>query len=345
MVQRMVQRSAVVTEPAERLDRKLLESLLYQMLLIRRFEEKAGEMYAAGTIGGFCHLYIGQEAIAVGSISVLRPDDYVIAAYREHGQALARGLSPESVMAELYGKVGGCSKGKGGSMHLFDRERRFMGGHAIVGGQLPLAVGLALASRYEDKNSVTLCFLGDGAVPQGAFHESLNLAALWKLPVVFLIENNMFAMGTPIEKTSAVTDLYKQAAAYGISGEPVDGMDVLAVRKATERAVASARRGGPVLLEARTYRYRGHSMSDPTSGIYRTREELDEHKKRDPIVLLRERLMKAGVLDEARLKALDQEARVVVQRAVDFAEASPYPPLESIDEDVYAEPSSDGFGG
>jgi pyruvate dehydrogenase E1 component alpha subunit len=220
-----------------------------------------------------------------------------------------------------------------------------MGGHAIVGGQLPLAVGLALASRYEDKNSVTLCFLGDGAVPQGAFHESLNLAALWKLPVVFLIENNMFAMGTPIEKTSAVTDLYKQAAAYGISGEPVDGMDVLAVRKATERAVASARRGGPVLLEARTYRYRGHSMSDPTSGIYRTREELDEHKKRDPIVLLRERLMKAGVLDEARLKALDQEARVVVQRAVDFAEASPYPPLESIDEDVYAEPSSDGFGG
>jgi pyruvate dehydrogenase E1 component alpha subunit len=345
MVQRMVERSAVVTEPAERLDRKLLESLLYQMLLIRRFEEKAGEMYAAGTIGGFCHLYIGQEAIAVGSISVLRPDDYVIAAYREHGQALARGLSPESVMAELYGKVGGCSKGKGGSMHLFDRERRFMGGHAIVGGQLPLAVGLALASRYEDKNSVTLCFLGDGAVPQGAFHESLNLAALWKLPVVFLIENNMFAMGTPIEKTSAVTDLYKQAAAYGISGEPVDGMDVLAVRKATERAVASARRGGPVLLEARTYRYRGHSMSDPTSGIYRTREELDEHKKRDPIVLLRERLMKAGVLDEARLKALDQEARVVVQRAVDFAEASPYPPLESIDEDVYAEPSSDGFGG
>ncbi len=340
----MVQRSAVVTEPAERLDRKLLESLLYQMLLIRRFEEKAAEMYAAGTIGGFCHLYIGQEAIAVGSISVLRPDDYVIAAYREHGQALARGLSPESVMAELYGKVGGCSKGKGGSMHLFDRERRFMGGHAIVGGQLPLAVGLALASRYEDKDSVTLCFLGDGAVPQGAFHESLNLAALWKLPVVFLIENNMFAMGTPIEKTSAVTDLYKQAAAYGISGEPVDGMDVLAVRKATERAVASARRGGPVLLEARTYRYRGHSMSDPTSGIYRTREELEEHKKRDPIVLLRERLMKAGVLDEARLKALDQEARVVVQRAVDFAEASPYPPLESIDEDVYAEPSSDGFG-
>ncbi len=341
----MVQRSAVVTEPAERLDRTLLESLLYQMLLIRRFEEKAAEMYAAGKIGGFCHLYIGQEAIAVGSISVLRPDDDVIAAYREHGQALARGLSPESVMAELYGKVGGCSKGRGGSMHLFDRERRFMGGHAIVGGQLPLAVGLALASRYEDRDSVTLCFLGDGAVPQGAFHESLNLAALWKLPVVFLVENNMFAMGTPIEKTSAVTHLYKQAAAYGIPGEPVDGMDVLAVRKATEGAVASARQGTPVLLEARTYRYRGHSMSDPTVGVYRTREELDEHKRRDPIVLLRERLMKEGILDEAKLKALDQEARGAVQRAVDFAEASPYPPLESIYEDVYAEPSTDGSGG
>ncbi len=338
----MVQRNAVVTEPAERLDRKVAESLLYQMLLIRRFEEKAAEMYAAGKIGGFCHLYIGQEAIAVGSMSALRPDDYVIAPYREHGHALARGMSPEAVMAELYGKVGGCSKGKGGSMHLFDRELRFMGGHAIVGGQLPVAVGLALASKYQGTDSATLCFLGDGAAPQGAFHESLNLAALWRLPVVFLIENNRYAMGTPVEKTSAVTDLYKQSCAYGIPGEAVDGMDVIAVREATARALASARQGVPVLLEARTYRYRGHSMADPVAGTYRTREELEEQKKRDPIILFRERLMKEGVLDDAKLKALDQRVRAVVQQSVDFAEASPYPPLESLHEHVYAEPSADG---
>ncbi len=340
----MVQRNAVVTEPAERLDRKLAESLLYQMLLIRRFEEKAAEMYAAGKIGGFCHLYIGQEAIAVGSISVLRPDDYVIAPYREHGHALARGMTPEAVMAELYGKVGGCSKGKGGSMHLFDRDLRLMGGHAIVGGQLPVAVGLGLASKYQGEDAATLCFLGDGAAPQGAFHESLNLAALWKLPVVFLIENNRYAMGTPLEKTASVTDLYKRSSAYGIPGEAVDGMDVIAVREATERALASARQGTPVLLEARTYRYRGHSMSDPVAGTYRTREELEEQKKRDPIILFRERLMKEGILDNAKLKALDQRVRAVVQQAVDFAEASPYPPLESLYEDVYAEPSADGSG-
>lgn len=332
----MVQRSAVATEPAQRLDRKVLESLFQQMLLIRRFEEKAAEMYAAGKIGGFCHLYIGQEAIAVGIIPLLRPDDYVIGPYRDHGHALARGVDPGAAMAELFGKIGGCSRGKGGSMHLFDAKLNFMGGHAIVGGQLPIAVGLALATRYQDRDSVTVCFLGDGAAPQGAFHESLNLAALWKLPVVFLIENNMYAMGTPIEKTSAVTDLYKQAVAYGMYGEPVDGMDVLAVREAAERAIVAAREGRPVLLEARTYRYRGHSMSDPIAGTYRTREELEEHKKRDPIVLLRERLLKNEVVDEARLKAIDEEVKHIVQQAVDFAEQSPYPPLETMHEDVYA---------
>jgi pyruvate dehydrogenase E1 component alpha subunit len=333
----MVQRSAVATETAERLDRKLLESLLYQMLLIRRFEEKAAEMYAAGKVGGFCHLYIGQEAIAVGAIPLLRPDDYVIAPYREHGHALVRGMSPEVVMAELFGKVDGCSKGKGGSMHLFDVNLNFMGGHGIVGGQLPVAVGLAFASRYQERDSATLCFLGDGAVPQGAFHESLNLAALWKLPIVFFIENNMYAMGTPLEKTNAVHDLWKHAAAYGLEGELIDGMDVLAVRACTERALRSARQGRAYLIEARTYRYRGHSMSDPTSGTYRTREELEEHKKRDPIVLFRERLMKDGMLDDAKLKALDEQVKAEVQRSVDFAERSPYPPLDSIHEDVYAD--------
>ncbi|HEY8370428.1 MAG TPA: pyruvate dehydrogenase (acetyl-transferring) E1 component subunit alpha, partial [Thermodesulfobacteriota bacterium] len=321
----------------ERLDPKLLESLLHQMLLIRRFEEKAAEMYAAGRIGGFCHLYIGQEAIAVGAVPLLRPDDYVIAPYREHGHALARGMSADVIMAELYGKIDGCSRGKGGSMHLFDRELNFMGGHGIVGGQLPVAVGLGFASRYQDRDSVTLAFLGDGAVPQGAFHESLNLAALWKLPIVFMIENNQYAMGTPLAKTNAVTDLYKQAAAYGMEGVVVDGMDVLAVRAVTEKAIASARKGNPVLIEARTYRYRGHSMSDPTSGTYRTREELEEHKKRDPIVLFRERLMKDGIIDEAKLKALDEQVKETVQRAVDFAEQSPYPPIESMYEDVYAD--------
>lgn len=333
----MVQRSAVATESVERLDPKLLESLLHQMLLIRRFEEKAAEMYAAGRIGGFCHLYIGQEAIAVGAVPLLRPDDYVIAPYREHGHALARGMSADVIMAELYGKIDGCSRGKGGSMHLFDRELNFMGGHGIVGGQLPVAVGLGFASRYQDRDSVTLAFLGDGAVPQGAFHESLNLAALWKLPIVFMIENNQYAMGTPLAKTNAVTDLYKQAAAYGMEGVVVDGMDVLAVRAVTEKAIASARKGNPVLIEARTYRYRGHSMSDPTSGTYRTREELEEHKKRDPIVLFRERLMKDGIIDEAKLKALDEQVKETVQRAVDFAEQSPYPPIESMYEDVYAD--------
>jgi pyruvate dehydrogenase E1 component alpha subunit len=212
-----------------------------------------------------------------------------------------------------------------------------MGGHGIVGGQLPVAVGLAFAARYEERDSVTLCFLGDGAVPQGAFHESLNLAALWKLPLVFLIENNRYAMGTPIEKTNANPDLWKHAEAYGLDGEAVDGMDVLAVRAGTERALKSARQGRAYLLEARTYRYRGHSMSDPTSGTYRTREELEEHKKRDPIVLFRERLMKDGVIDEAKLKALDDQVKAAVQRSVDFSEKSPYPPVESLYDDVYAE--------
>ena len=332
----MVQRSAVATEAAQRLDRKVLEFLLHQMLLIRRFEEKAAEMYASGKIGGFCHLYIGQEAIAVGAVPLLRPDDYVIGPYRDHGHALARGMEPGAVMAELFGKLGGCSRGKGGSMHLFDAKLNFMGGHAIVGGQLPVAVGLALASKYQERDSVTLCFLGDGAAPQGAFHESLNLAALWKLPVVFLIENNMYAMGTPIEKTNAVTDLHRQAVAYGIHGEGVDGMDVLAVRAAAERAIEMARGGRPVLLEARTYRYRGHSMSDPIAGTYRTREELEEHKKRDPIVLLREKLLKDQVVDDARLKALDDDVKRIVQQALEFAEQSPYPPLETMYDDVYA---------
>ena len=254
------------------------------MLLVRRFEEKTAEAYALGKIGGFCHLYIGQEAVAVGSSAALRPDDYVICSYREHAQALVRGVPPTAVMAELYGKATGCSKGKGGSMHLFDVSRRFMGGHAIVGGHLPLATGIGLGIKYRGGDQVCVCYFGEAAVNIGAFHEALNMASVWKLPVIFLCENNRYGMGTAFERVAAVTDVVEHACSYDMAAELVNGMDVHEVQRAVERAVQRARSGGhPTLLEVRTYRFMGHSMSDPLHGVYRTKEEVEDQKKRDPI--------------------------------------------------------------
>jgi pyruvate dehydrogenase E1 component alpha subunit len=312
-------------------------ALLEQMQLIRRFEEKAAEMYALGKIGGFLHLYIGQEAVAVGAMSTLRPDDYAIAGYREHGHILTKGGDPRRIMAELFGRRDGVSRGKGGSMHMFDRAINFLGGHAIVGGYLPIAAGVGFAIRYEDRDRVILCFFGDGSVPQGEFHESLNLAALWKLPVVFICENNRYAMGTAIERALAQTDIAKFADSYGMPGEACDGMDVLAVRECVGRAVARARESKtPTLVEARTYRFRGHSMRDPAAAVYRTKEEVEEEKLRDPIVAFRERLRKAGALDEAAWAALAERVEARVNDAVAFADASPEPPTEWLTADVYA---------
>ena len=312
-------------------------ALLEQMQLIRRFEEKAAEMYALGKIGGFLHLYIGQEAVAVGAMSTLRPDDYAIAGYREHGHILAKGGDPRRIMAELFGRRDGVSKGKGGSMHMFDRSINFLGGHAIVGGYLPIATGVGFAIRYEDRDRVILCFFGDGSVPQGEFHESMNLASLWKLPVVFICENNRYAMGTAIQRALAQTDISKYAEAYAMPGEACDGMDVLAVRDCVGRAVARARESKvPTLVEARTYRFRGHSMRDPAAAVYRTKEEVEEEKRRDPIVGFRERLREAGALDEAAWQALAERVEARVNEAVEFAEASPEPPAEWLTADVYA---------
>jgi pyruvate dehydrogenase E1 component alpha subunit len=296
------------------------------MLLIRRFEEKAAEAYALGKIGGFCHLYIGQEAVAVGSSAALRPDDYVICSYREHGQALARGTPPGAVMAELYGKATGCSKGKGGSMHLFDVSRHFLGGHGIVGGHIPLATGIGLGIKYRDGDQVCLCYFGEAAVNIGAFHEALNMASVWKLPVIFLCENNRYGMGTAFERVAAVTDVVEHACSYDMAAEVVNGMDVYEVYQATERAVRRARAGGhPTLLEVRTYRFMGHSMSDPLHGVYRTKEEVEEQKKRDPIAQLALKLRTEGVLDQAAFDALDAEVRAEVDAAVKFADESPDP--------------------
>jgi pyruvate dehydrogenase E1 component alpha subunit len=330
--------AAATTEAAKKpsLDKKAMADLLYQMLLIRRFEEKAAEMYAQGKIGGFLHLDIGMEASCVGAISVLRPDDYVMAGYREHGHALARGADPRRAMAELFGRKDGLSKGKGGSMHFFDKERNFLGGTGIVGGQLPIATGAGFAINYQGGDQVCLCFFGDGSAAQGVFHESLNMAALWKLPVVYICENNLYAMGTALSRTQAVTDIYRKAEGYGIPGEQVNGMDVVAVREAATRAVDRARREKiPSLIETRTYRFRGHSMRDPAAALYRTREEVDEWKKSDPIVLLWDFLSTEGILSDAEYKEMDQEIAQVIEDAVRFADASPEPPQEELLTDVY----------
>jgi pyruvate dehydrogenase E1 component subunit alpha len=317
---------------------ELERGMLRQMLLIRRFEEKAAEAYALGKIGGFCHLYIGQEAVAVGSLAVLRDDDYVISSYREHGQALARGVPATAVMAELFGKATGCSKGKGGSMHLFDAGRRFLGGHGIVGGHIPLAAGIGFAIRYKGGDQVCMCYFGEAAVNIGAFHEALNMASVYKLPVIFCCENNRYGMGTAFERVAAVTDVVEHACSYDMAAEVVDGMDALAVYAATERAADRARNGGhPTLLEVRTYRYMGHSMSDPLHGVYRTKEEVEEQRKRDPISQLALKLKEAGALDDAALQALDAEARAQTDEAARFAEESPDPEPDELTTHVLAD--------
>jgi pyruvate dehydrogenase E1 component alpha subunit len=320
------------------LDPGLVRRLLTDMLLIRRFEEKAAEAYALGKIGGFLHLYIGQEAVAVGATSVLRPDDYVISAYREHGHCLAKGSDPKRMMAELFGRRDGLSHGKGGSMHLFDKSVNFLGGHAIVGAHLPVAAGVAFAIKYEARDQVIVCYFGDGAVPQGEFHESLNLAALWKLPVIYLCENNRYAMGTSTDRALAQTQIWKFGQTYGIPSEKVDGMDVFAVRDVVARAVERARRDTtPSLIEADTYRFRGHSMRDPAGAVYRTKEEVEHEKERDPIVLLRQRALAAGALTEADVRAIEKDMSDRIDEAVAFADASPEPPAEWLFTDIYKE--------
>ena len=318
------------------LERKELHDLLRSMLLIRRFEEKAAELYALGKIGGFLHLYIGQEAVGVGAISNLRPDDYVISTYREHGHCLAKGSDPRRIMAELCGKADGLSKGKGGSMHLFDRDRNFLGGHAIVGGHVPIGTGAGFAISYEGGDQVVLVFFGEGGMQQGVFYESINMASLWKLPVIYICENNRYAMGTALTRTTVGMELYRRGEPFGMSGEAVDGMDVLAVREVVGRAVERARREKtPTLIEAQTYRFRGHSMRDPAGAVYRTRAEVEEERRRDPITLFQDRLAQAGQLTEAEGKAIEQDVADAVKAAVDFAETSPPPPLEWLFTDVY----------
>ena len=322
---------------AEAIDRDQLLAFYRQMLLIRRFEERAGQLYGMGLIGGFCHLYIGQEAVAVGVQSVKQPGDEIITAYRDHGHMLAAGMDPKSVMAELTGRATGASRGKGGSMHMFSVESDFYGGHGIVGAQVSLGTGLALANQYKKNGKVCFTYMGDGAANQGQVYESFNMAELWKLPVVYIIENNHYAMGTSIERSSSTVDLSKRGASFNIPGEQVDGMDVLAVRDAAEKAADYARSGkGPIILEMKTYRYRGHSMSDPAK--YRTREEVDEvRKQRDPIDHVAHRLESEGWADEAALKALDADVRRIVAEAAEFARSSPEPDPRELITDIYVE--------
>src|SRR5438034_9478361 len=301
-------------------DAEAAKQLLTDMLLIRRFEEKAAEGYALGKIGGFLHLYIGEEAVAVGTTSMLRADDFAISAYREHGHCLAKGSDPKRVMAELYGRRDGLSKGKGGSMHLFDRSTNFLGGHAIVGAHLPIAVGVGFAIKYQGGDQVIVCYFGDGAVPEGEFHEAMNLAALWKLPVLFLCENNRYAMGTSVERALAQTEIWKFGQTYGIPAERVDGMDVLAIREVLGRAVTRARQQKtPSLIEADTYRFRGHSMRDPAGAVYRTKEEVEREKLRDPIMLFREKLLAAEVLSAADGGAIEKDVNGRIDEAVALA--------------------------
>jgi pyruvate dehydrogenase E1 component alpha subunit len=316
------------------LDRDHVLGLLRQMLLIRRFEEKAAEVYMQGKIRGFLHLYIGEEAVAVGAMQAFRPDDAIVATYREHGQALARGTPAALLMAEMYGKASGCSHGRGGSMHFFDVSRRFYGGHAIVGGGLPIAVGLALSDKLRSFARVTACFFGDGAVAEGEFHESLNLAALWRLPVLFLCENNLYAMGTALERHQAQTDIRRKAGAYDMASDAVDGMNVLAVEAATREAADFVRAGrGPFLLEARTYRFRAHSMADPE--LYRSKQEVEEWKRRDPITLFVERTRGCGLLADPDLASLEASVAAEVGEAVAFAEGAPWEAVEDLTKDVY----------
>ncbi len=320
-----------------KVDGAQLKRFYRDMLLIRRFEERAGQLYGMGLIGGFCHLYIGQEAVVVGMQSAIGQGDAVITSYRDHGHMLACGMEARGVMAELTGRIGGYSKGKGGSMHMFSREKKFYGGHGIVGAQVPLGTGLAFAHKYRAVKNVALTYFGDGSANQGQVYEAFNMAALWKLPVVYIIENNRYGMGTSVERSTAVVDFYKHGEAFGIPGEAIDGMDVLAVKEAGERAVAHARSGkGPFLLEMKTYRYRGHSMSDPAK--YRSKEEVERMRaEHDPIEQARRRLLEGKHAGEDDLKKLDAEVKAIVADAAEFAQQSPEPPASELYTDVLVE--------
>ncbi len=325
--------------PATPLTREHGLALLGAMLRIRAFEDRCYQLYGQMKIRGFLHLCNGEEAIAVGAMQVLGPEDAIVATYREHGHALARGIPMEQVMAELYGKQSGCSRGRGGSMHLFDASRRFYGGHAIVAGGLPVAVGIALAQKLRAEPNLTACFFGDGAVAEGEFHESLNLAALWKLPVLFVCENNLYAMGTALERAQAEPDISAKAAAYRISAAAIDGMDVLAVQAAVAQACRTVRAGSaPMLLEMRTYRFRAHSMFDPQ--LYRERAEVEAWQKRDPISSLTERLQALGMLTAADLQRLQRDCETELDAAVQFAEGSAFEPVSDLERFVYAERSA-----
>ncbi len=306
------------------------------MLLIRRFEEKSAQMYGQNKIRGFCHLYIGQEAIVAGLASAKKDGDKAITAYRDHGHALAMGIPANEVMAELFGRVDGCSKGKGGSMHMFSKEHNFCGGHGIVGGQIPLGAGIAMAEQFKGTDNVCFCYMGDGAVRQGALHETFNMAMLWKLPVIFICENNNYAMGTSVERTTNVLDIAKLGLAYDMPSEQVDGMSCEAVHESMERCATRARRGeGPTFVELKTYRYRGHSMSDPAK--YRTKDEVAEYRDIDPIEVIGDKILKAKYLTEKQLEEIEQEVEKTVQESVDFADASPFPDASEIYTDVYAD--------
>jgi pyruvate dehydrogenase E1 component alpha subunit len=308
------------------------------MLLMRKFEEKAGQLYGMQKIKGFCHLYIGQEACAAGAVSALKKGDKWITAYRDHAHPLALGTSPNAVMAELYGKETGCSKGKGGSMHIFDKSVNFIGGHGIVGAQVPLGAGIGFAEKYNNTDNLCICYMGDGAVRQGAFHEALNLAMLWKLPVIFVIENNGYAMGTSVKRTSNVHELYTLAESYDMPSEPVDAMKVEEVHLAVARAADRARSGeGPTLLEFRTYRYKGHSMSDPQK--YRTKDEVEEYKQRDPVEVVRKTILDKKMASEAELEKIDQKVAAQVEESVKFAEESAFPDPSEAMTDIYFEPN------
>lgn len=327
----------------EAYDRDELHRMLRLMLLGRRFEEKSAESYALGKIGGFCHLYIGQEAVGVGAMAPLREDDYVITAYRDHVQALVKGMDAREVMAELYGRSGGSSGGKGGSMHMYSKKDNFLGGWGIVGGQIPLATGVGWAIKYRGGDQVCMCFFGEAAVNQGAFHESLNMAALWKLPVVFIVENNRFGMGTAWERASSLYNIAQKAHAYAMPSAIADGMDVTATRQTVEEAIDRARSESmPTLIEARCYRFMGHSMSDPVHGVYRTKEDVEEAKEKDPIRIFIDQLEEADLLDEDTLDAMDEEVQKVVDEAAEFAEQSADPPPEDLHRDVYSEINEHG---
>ena len=306
------------------------------MLLMRKFEEKAGQLYGQQKIRGFCHLYIGQEAVVAGTVSATRPSDTFITSYRDHAHALAKGVSANACMAELYGKATGCSKGKGGSMHFFDKERGMMGGHGIVGGQIPLGAGLAFAEKYLGTDNVNVCFMGDGAVRQGALNETFNMAMLWKLPVIFVCENNGYAMGTSVKRTTNMMDIYKIGLGFDMPCAPVDGMDPVAVHNAMDEAVQRARAGeGPTFLEIRTYRYKGHSMSDPAK--YRTKEELEEYKGRDPLFATKAAIVENKYADDAWFAEVEAEVKKVVDESVKFAEESPYPTADELYKDIYVQ--------